>query len=172
MFLFKDVGSDSDVSVDVLDIVLLDIGFQCGNGECEEGESKDICLVDCFGINFCGNGECDEGEEDMCFADCEIMKFECGNGECEEGEDETSCFVDCVSIGFVCGNDECEEGEDVMICFVDCDDVLLEECFECLGGLCDWCELVNIFCMVLDLFLCIEVVDVLVVVEIILSFVG
>lgn len=43
----------------------------------------------------CGNDECDEGEtHSSCPADCEEL---CGNTECDEGEDATSCPTDCVA---------------------------------------------------------------------------
>jgi hypothetical protein len=160
----KDVGPDpdSDVGVDVPDTEP-DIGPQCGNGTCEEGESKDTCPADCTTTDpVCGNGQCEEGEDETtCPADCKVTGPVCGNGECEEGEDATNCPDDCEIIEPVCGDGLCEEPEDETNCPDDCFEEPPVECPECPGGLCAWCELADTSCTVLDLSPCVDAADAL-----------
>ena len=70
-------------------------GPECGDGQCEDGETFDSCPLDCEEPNPCGNDVCDPGEtSDTCPQDCPAGP-ECGNGVCETGEDDASCPADC-----------------------------------------------------------------------------
>lgn len=96
------------------DIAVVDIkpGPECGNGVCEEGESKTSCSQDCGGGGaVCGNGACEAGEsQTSCSQDCGSPTPVCGNGACEAGETTQSCAQDCkttvdccVQNGYTCG---------------------------------------------------------------------
>lgn len=63
----------------------------CGNGVCEEWESKCNCPEDCTDLGgeieqpVCGNGICEEGEDKTCYEKCGEpwgCKKECGEGAC------------------------------------------------------------------------------------------
>jgi hypothetical protein len=104
-------------------------GPECGDGQCEDGESQESCPEDCGGDQFgCGDGVCEAWEQWTCPEDCEEPQGpECGNGECEEGETEDSCPADCGGGGgggggqAGCGDGECEIWEQ-WTCPEDCED--------------------------------------------------
>ena len=69
----------------------------------------------------CGNGQCESGEtKESCPSDCKTTGPVCGNGQCESGETVASCPSDCKTTGPVCGNGQCESGENVETCPQDC----------------------------------------------------
>jgi hypothetical protein len=78
----------------------------------------DVCNTNCAN---CGNGVCDNGEtRETCSSDCPFTPpppRRCGNGVCESGETASSCPSDCAPAS--CGNGRCEAGERVS-CREDC----------------------------------------------------
>ena len=82
-------------------------GTNCGNGNCEGGETSENCPIDC---GYCGDGVCGIVESyDTCPKDCFPA---CGNSTCDPpGEDEFSCPEDCAClpqcVDKECGDDEC-----------------------------------------------------------------
>lgn len=78
----------------------------CGDGNCEDSESKISCPQDCDKTPAtCGNGNCDNGETAKnCPQDCNIclkagplVLSACGDGRCKASDGETisSCALDC-----------------------------------------------------------------------------
>lgn len=74
----------------------------CGNGVCEaaSGEMCTLCGVDCGDRTVeCGNGECQSGETTLnCYADCGPNRgpaAPCGDGACTGGETTATCPADC-----------------------------------------------------------------------------
>ena len=87
---------------------------ECGNGICEEDESKCNCPEDCP-EDVCGDGCCTGVEDcETCPIDCPPI---CGDGVCECGEDCNSCLPDCPP---TCGDGVCDPGEDPCSCEADC----------------------------------------------------
>lgn len=89
----------------------------CGNGECEPGEDRERCSVDCSLI--CGDELCEPAESWLsCPLDCPSP---CGDGECDPAEAESwfTCPEDCPN---PCGDGQCVEvqGESWMTCPDDC----------------------------------------------------
>ncbi len=85
----------------------------CGNGTCDDGETRLLCATDCF----CGNGTCDVAEtRGNCAEDCG-----CGNGICDGPESKLNCAADCCA-GVECNDCACDTlcGESVTNCPKDC----------------------------------------------------
>ena len=99
-------------------------GPTCGDGKCEQGESKKNCPADCNQSNAgscqgaCGNQSksgcwCDdlcEKQGDCCSDKQKICGAgpKCGDGKCESGENSKNCPKDCKDTKPVCGNGICE----------------------------------------------------------------
>ena len=127
-------------------------GPECGNGQCEAGETQDNCPVDCGGMGnpFCGDGECNANETcAQCEQDCGGCAGECCEANSSPGCEDTVCqqFVcnenleccysgwdgtcaelaaelcDACGGGPECGNGVCEAGENGESCPNDCDAV-------------------------------------------------
>ncbi len=110
-------------------------GLDCGNGQCEEGETTNTCPGDCkrsssskssVAAAQCGNGLCeyDKGETTTnCPKDCGGGAA-CGNGICDKDRKETeeNCPEDCGSTIPTCGNYVCDknQGETYVNCPKDC----------------------------------------------------
>ncbi len=115
-------------------------GPDCGNGQCEEGETTNTCPGDCKRssssksssrasssrkptIGICGNAVCEpEHGETLatCPSDC---PFFCGDDICSTfpsvnpGETVHNCPADCAT----CGDRVCSSGETYSNCDIDCD---------------------------------------------------
>jgi cysteine-rich repeat protein len=107
------------------------VGPYCGDGACNNGETRTTCPADCTG---CGNGiietgeQCDDGAANTntpcatpsyhnpphicstCTTSCMVNTVigpYCGNGTCDTGETAAGCPADCAG----CGNGTLESGE-------------------------------------------------------------
>jgi hypothetical protein len=86
-------------------------GPTCGDGQCDAGETCQICAADCG--SCCGDGLCSGAETcQSCPLDCDC----CGNGLCEQNEC-AFCPQDC---GDCCGDGICDFLEDCQSCAIDC----------------------------------------------------
>ena len=85
-----------------------DSGEYCGDGDCNNDETCDICSDDCGTcqiIEVCGNGICDFNEDSSsCLQDCPVEY--CGDGACNNNEDCSICPSDCG----VCDDSYCGDG--------------------------------------------------------------
>ena len=69
----------------------------CGNGQCEPGETCRSCENDCGACPpaVCGNNVCEDAEScSSCEKDCGKCPF-CGDGKCEGDETYQNCLQDC-----------------------------------------------------------------------------
>jgi hypothetical protein len=87
----------------------------CGNKVCEQGESVDTCILDCWVCNENGVCEADIGENsNSCATDCPAaVAGVCDNdGVCDLSEDAANCASDCPSaVVALCGNAFLDQGE-------------------------------------------------------------
>ena len=114
-------------------------GPECGNGDCEQGETGNNCPADC-GLEGpeCGDGDCQPGENPgNCPEDCEGNGPECGDGDCQPGENPGNCPEDCEGNGPECGDGDCQPGENAGNCPEDCEVPGGGDTFDCLAEGCD-----------------------------------
>jgi hypothetical protein len=76
-------------------------GPECGNGQCESGESPSSCPADCktTGNPVCGDGQCNGTEtKATCPGDCgTTTSGKCGDLKCTSPENIETCPLDCDS---------------------------------------------------------------------------
>ena len=129
---------------------------ECGDGicNCGEGESGQLCALDCCGScgdAFCASFEPCNEDCDKCSEDC--CEFACGDSACLKGENPQNCPQDCPP--FYCGNYLCEPGEvdGPEPCPGDCEGVCgncvcdkgetgltcVHDCYSCGDGYCSSC---------------------------------
>lgn len=94
----------------------------CGDGSCDDDESRDTCAVDCQDTPSCGDGKCDPSDTPGC-QDC--IDVDCGDGYCDRLSEETMCPDDCSSVLY-CGDGICHYWE-----WAGCPD-------DCVEGNCDY----------------------------------
>ncbi|MDC0666680.1 DUF4215 domain-containing protein [Nannocystis radixulma] len=94
----------------------------CGNGQTDEGETKQTCPRDFPGPG-CGDEICSIDEDPArCPKDCRAQT--CGDGVCDPYENPAACAEDC---GAGCGDGTCAAGEDI---------TSTRDCEPCQGDAC------------------------------------
>jgi len=114
-------------------------GSECGNGECEQGETSQNCPQDCGGegcgnigyvgccegqvLKWCEGGQLevmDCGGNPSCGWNAEAAYYDCSTngGSDPSGTNKKDCGG---TTGPVCGNGTCEQGEDEANCPSDCE---------------------------------------------------
>lgn len=70
-------------------------GPECGDGQCNNGETCESCAGDCGQCDPCGNGQCDNGET------CETCASDCGACDTCAGSSDATTALDAEEIAFV-----------------------------------------------------------------------
>jgi hypothetical protein len=119
-------------------------GPQCGNSQCEPGETSASCPKDCQSTGpVCGNAKCEAGENSSnCSKDCPANTPKCGDLVCAVGEANT-CPADCMTKftnAYKCLSATCSSWYDCVadefcfdilncIAYCNCDTNCQESCF-------------------------------------------
>ncbi|MBL4695111.1 hypothetical protein JKY72_07140, partial [Candidatus Gracilibacteria bacterium] len=124
LIFVKDVLVDGKYQPQIMiSHVEMPAGPECGNGDCEPGETPGTCPADCETEAVCGDTVCEPAKGEN-LVTCEDDCYECGDGTCSTAdEDYTNCPEDCEK-PVKCGDEVCEpdKGETKENCGEDCDD--------------------------------------------------